>query len=722
MATSVVFPRVQFFANNGRPLIGGRIHTYVAGSSTRARTYKDAAKAQPNTNPIILDGRGEAAIYLAEGVEYKFVVEDSKGALILTQEPVYGAIWPNTETWPSDATLAYQFMTEAKAAAAAIGPIEFYDTFAQAQGDLTNLGDKDVVEVAADEDHDGARTRYQVADGALVFVVNLDQLRMDLTQPTGAEAAGGFESYAKLRAYTGPATRVTITGVLGTKNSGIYGIFERNPSDTSSADNGGTVIVDARGRRWRRRFDGSIDASWFGVVGDDLTDCTAALVAALAQLKSRKHVTLPAGVIRFSEKSALPLQSYIKLSGQGMGLTQLLYTGTEKTGDLLTYGDGVKSLRDSHIEGFTIDSVEPMTAGAALRVRRVQNGSGIYQVGCGTVAGVATLWNGVHFDGTHVTRYNGFSIYVQNEGVVINGNASNDEGSDLWLDNGFILGGKNLIHVGGGFGGVYLGKVLAYGGSGCSVLIDEALAARSNREIFLSDECVLDGANTALLKINNPSGPLIVECDAFLSGAGYFAATPGDNIVVESMPNGRLAIGSGTIKSAKRRGIVIHDASTLVTISDKTMVTDCGDWGLWSSVTTSNVVNNGTFKWNASGNIHQNILDYSVYSSSVVSTIGAVNSANCNMRYRKTGNFVHIEGYVGVTDNGDGDGALIVFLPFPMLHDCVGSGACITNGKMVYVRGEAANTYGCSVQNYDGTYPGYNGMQIRFSISYFAKS
>lgn len=175
MATSVVFPRVQFFADNGRPLIGGRIHTYIAGTSSRAPTYKDAARAQPNTNPIILDGRGEASVYLTEGVEYKFVVEDSKGALIMTQEPVYGAIWPDPESWPSDATLAYQYMLDARAAASAIGPLKFYDTYAQAVSDLPNLSEDDLVEIAQDETRASSpRARYKVASGALVFVIEFD--------------------------------------------------------------------------------------------------------------------------------------------------------------------------------------------------------------------------------------------------------------------------------------------------------------------------------------------------------------------------------------------------------------------------------------------------------------------------------------------------------------------------------------------------------------------
>lgn len=289
MATSVVFPRVQFFANNGRPLIGGRIHTYVAGSSTRARTYKDAAKAQPNTNPIVLDARGEAAVYLAEGVEYKFVIEDSTGALIMTQDPVYGAIWPNAEIWPSDATLSYQYMMEAKAAAGAIGPIKFYDTYAQALGDIANLIEGDLVEVSRDEASGGARTRYRVQAGALVFVVNLEQLRIDLAVDSGSARVGydggttqdvldnakPMQSYSEIGNYSGRATGIRIT------TPGIDGIFQRLEIGASPPVDGATVILDALGRPWKRLFSGAVDIRWFGAKQGGV-DAAPAINAALA--------------------------------------------------------------------------------------------------------------------------------------------------------------------------------------------------------------------------------------------------------------------------------------------------------------------------------------------------------------------------------------------------------------------------------------------------------
>lgn len=270
MANSVVFPRAQFFSNSGRPLVGGRIHTYVAGSSTRARTYQDAANVQINTNPIILDARGEAAIYLAEGVEYKFVVEDSTGALIMTQEPVYGAIWPNASEWPSDTTLSYQYMTEARAAASATGPIKFFDTKAQADAAIGTMANGDIIEVSQDETRAGARTRYKVQAGALVFVVNLDQTKLDLAAATGASLVG-FQQEG--------------TGAVST-------------------------TVQSKLRE-------SVSVKDFGAVGDGVADDTAAFVAAQT---ASKIIYAPPGTYLVDN---LRIQTNRKIIGAGYEATIL---------------------------------------------------------------------------------------------------------------------------------------------------------------------------------------------------------------------------------------------------------------------------------------------------------------------------------------------------------------------------------------------------------------
>jgi hypothetical protein len=63
----------QFFDNNGNPLVGGKLFTYAAGTSTKIAT-KVSASGADNANPIILDYRGECDLWIAPNVAYKFVL------------------------------------------------------------------------------------------------------------------------------------------------------------------------------------------------------------------------------------------------------------------------------------------------------------------------------------------------------------------------------------------------------------------------------------------------------------------------------------------------------------------------------------------------------------------------------------------------------------------------------------------------------------------------
>jgi hypothetical protein len=67
MATLAPQPKLQFFDNNGNPLSGGRLYTYVAGTTTPQATYTDETGTVTNTNPVILDSRGEANVWFGPG-------------------------------------------------------------------------------------------------------------------------------------------------------------------------------------------------------------------------------------------------------------------------------------------------------------------------------------------------------------------------------------------------------------------------------------------------------------------------------------------------------------------------------------------------------------------------------------------------------------------------------------------------------------------------------
>ncbi len=74
--------KAKFFDNNGAPLAFGQVTTYAAGTTTPIATYKDSTQTTTNTNPIILNFRGEADIWLVPNVAYKFLLQDAQGNTI----------------------------------------------------------------------------------------------------------------------------------------------------------------------------------------------------------------------------------------------------------------------------------------------------------------------------------------------------------------------------------------------------------------------------------------------------------------------------------------------------------------------------------------------------------------------------------------------------------------------------------------------------------------
>ena len=83
-------PKLQFFDLNGAPLSGGLLYTYAAGTTTPLVTYTDSTGVSLNTNPITLDSRGEANVWLGTA-SYKLALYTSVasgGVLIWTVDNI----------------------------------------------------------------------------------------------------------------------------------------------------------------------------------------------------------------------------------------------------------------------------------------------------------------------------------------------------------------------------------------------------------------------------------------------------------------------------------------------------------------------------------------------------------------------------------------------------------------------------------------------------------
>ena len=64
----------RFYDANNVPLVGGKVFTYVAGTSTKTATFTDGTGLIQNQNPIILDARGECFMWFTPGQSYKIVL------------------------------------------------------------------------------------------------------------------------------------------------------------------------------------------------------------------------------------------------------------------------------------------------------------------------------------------------------------------------------------------------------------------------------------------------------------------------------------------------------------------------------------------------------------------------------------------------------------------------------------------------------------------------
>ncbi len=152
-----------------------------------------------------------------------------------------------------------------------------------------------------------------------------------------------LQDYEVLRAYDGRARTVQVTGAYAlAQPDGIAGPFRRVDGDTTSADNGGTIIVDALDRRWHRITD-AVTFGHFGAVGNMIADDTIPIrnavsyaltnVCDLHGVAGRTYRIT--GEINFPKKHSGVIREYITYDGHGckifidgVGITGFGFTKT----------------------------------------------------------------------------------------------------------------------------------------------------------------------------------------------------------------------------------------------------------------------------------------------------------------------------------------------------------------------------------------------------------
>lgn len=105
MAVVTPTAKAQFIDAAGIPLAGGYLYTYAAGTTTPQATYTDSTASTANSNPIVLDSRGEANIWLT-GANYKFKLTDANNTEIWTVDNIAAPSTALSPVFDSNVTIS----------------------------------------------------------------------------------------------------------------------------------------------------------------------------------------------------------------------------------------------------------------------------------------------------------------------------------------------------------------------------------------------------------------------------------------------------------------------------------------------------------------------------------------------------------------------------------------------------------------------------------------
>jgi hypothetical protein len=123
---ALVSPVIRFSDSNGKPLVGGMLYSYVAGTTTPLATYQNATTGTLNANPTILDSTGSASIFLGTGV-YKFVLQNSASVVQWTADNI------------AQSGFATSFVTSFNSRTGAVAPVSGDYSCAQVTGAICSL-------------------------------------------------------------------------------------------------------------------------------------------------------------------------------------------------------------------------------------------------------------------------------------------------------------------------------------------------------------------------------------------------------------------------------------------------------------------------------------------------------------------------------------------------------------------------------------------------------
>lgn len=239
-------------------------------------------------------------------------------------------------------------------------------------------------------------------------------------------------SIAGLKALlkTVPSKFAFATGYYA-QGDGGGGPYYLDEADTTSTDNGGTIIVATDGGRWKLVFSGSVDILQFGAKRGVFDAPTIALNNAVflaarnwlnaAVVKTR--LTFSAGTYGYSASPNWAIQN---ATIEGVGDVHLQYSGTANAWIVDGAGQPNGGCYNNRVYGFVIDA--PTTAQNGAFVKNCHHG--VYKF---KVRGAGANFAGIKVESCVVSRFDDLEVSPNADGAWYT-NATPQTG--LWLTGG----------------------------------------------------------------------------------------------------------------------------------------------------------------------------------------------------------------------------------------------------------------------------------------------
>ncbi len=295
-ATLTPNPKFQGFDLNGDPLSGGKLYSYETGTSTPLATYPTKADAEAgtnaNANPVILDSRGEANVWLVGTQLYRLTLTTSADV----------AVWGPIEGVGNLANATNLTFLQSGSGAVA-RTVQSKERDIVSAFDFGSTATQATIETALTSIGTSAPTTLLIPAGTWVISSNADL--STYTNVVFQFAAGAILSHGS---YT-----INIPNV----DAGIYQVFSGT----------GTVTISGAVNE--------VFPEWFGVDGtaDDVQINQAIDSITKGQVTLSKKT--------YNTADTIHMKRYVSLIGQG---ERALGTGAPYAGTQISYSGAAKAI------------------------------------------------------------------------------------------------------------------------------------------------------------------------------------------------------------------------------------------------------------------------------------------------------------------------------------------------------------------------------------------